>query len=896
MNFALAIYRWLARAFPHEFKVTYGADVIRLGEDIVEDISKQHGVAGLMRLVADIAVRVPMEYLSEVRRDLIYAFRTLAKSRGFTAVGIISLGLGIGVTAVAASELLNLILRDSPGVQDADKLVMVQGVSYPYFEHYRDQHDLFAGGAAFAPTVPFNVSLEGASTLKAERIFGHLVSPEYFSVLGVTAARGRVFSPDLDKPGNTPVVFLSHRFWHDRMNSDPDAVGRTLRVNGQTATIVGIGPQDFVGAMPFIPAEIFVPTTVPPAMAPELAGDVIHKREAKAFAVLLRLAPGVTFKSAEAGMDTIARHLDEETLDPTRNAKGRRVTLLPGGKFLPIPRPMIPMVVSLMATLNGLILAIACMNLANMQLARATARRREVAIRLSVGASRFRLIRQLLTESVLLALAGGAFGVLFSFWAASAMLRIKLPFGFPVSFDLTPDWRVIALTFCISLVAGVGFGLAPALATTKADLASTLKEGSLSAMKSHRRFGMRNLLMVFQVAGSLTLLLIAGFLIIGFQHTSKIDIAFDSNTMYLMSLDPVRDGYTAEKAAALFDGLADRLKNAPGIRSAVLTEAVPFQPLAAVRTMSIPGDAGAPDRVVNGVAKNIVGAGYFDALSVTLLEGREFDQRDQRLEPSKVKALPVVINQSAARAFFGNSDPLGRRIADVSSSFEVVGVTPDLSAPMSQVDVGQTAGAVVPVMYAPLTRSDFAHPPVNGMTVMIRSSTGGDAMQSVRRELAAIDPNLVPFNVLTLSQQVDQLNSYMRLTTMIYGAIGSFGLILAAIGLAGVTAYSVARRRKEIGIRIALGARKGQVLRLVMQEGGTLVVIGSLLGLANAFALSKALSALTTMMGPGFMEGRHDPRLIVGAPLLLASLAMLACYLPARKSTQIDPLRALREE
>ena len=895
MNLALRIYRWLAHAFPHEFKVMYGADVIQLGEDIVEDISKQHGVTGLFSLIADIAVRVPMEYLSEMRRDLIYAVRTLAKSRGFTAVGIISLGLGIGVTAVSASELMNFILRDSPGARDPDELIMVQGTSYPYFEHYRDQHDLFASGAAFDPAVPFNVSLEGSSSLKADRIFGHLVSPEYFSVLGVAAARGRVFSPDVDKEGNAPVVFLSDRFWHDRMDSDPNAIGKTLRVNGQTATIVGIGPKDFVGAIPFIPAEIFVPTTVPPAMAPELAGDVIHKRDAKAFAVLLRMAPGTTLKSAEAGLDTIARHLDEESLDPARNAKGRRITVLPGGKFLPIPRSMIPVMIAFMSMLNGLIVAIACMNLANMQLARATARRREVAIRLSVGASRFRLIRQLLTESVLLAMAGGLFGILFAFWAASAMRHFKLPIGFPVSIDLTPDWRVIVLTFGISLLAGVGFGLAPALATTKTDLASTLKEGALGQVRGHRRFGMRNLLMVFQVGGSLTLLLLAGFLIIGFQKTSKIDIAFDSNTMYLMSLDPVRDGYTADKAANLFDGLSDRLKNAPGIRSAVLTQAIPFQPLAAVLTMSTPADPGSPDRVVNGIAKNIVGAGYFDSLSVTMLEGREFDLRDQRLEIGKVKALPAVINQSATRAFFGNDDPIGRRIVEASKSYEVVGVVPDLSAPMSQAAMGQAA-SVVPVVYLPLTKSDLAHPPVNGMTVMIRSSTGNDAMQSVRRELAAIDPNLAPFNILTLAEQVDQLNSYMRINTVIYGAIGSFGLILAAIGLAGVTAYSVARRRKEIGIRMALGARKGQVLRLVMQEGGALVVIGCFLGLAGGFAMSKALGAFSSMMGPAFAAGGRDPRLVIGAPLLLASLAMLACYLPARKSTQIDPLKALREE
>src|SRR5579863_3467867 len=254
MRFTQRLYAALAQAFPHEFKLLYGADMVQLGEDIVQDIAKENGISGLLRLVADLAFRIPIEYLSEMRRDLIYALRTLAKSRGFAAVGILSLGLGIGVAAVSVSEILNLILRDAPGVRAPDRLMMVNNVSYPYTEHYRDQHDLFAGVAAFQTAVPYNVSLGDQADAKAERVFGHLVSPEYFPVIGLTAARGRVFSPDVDRPGSAPLVFISDRFWRERLNSDPHVVGRTIRVNGQTATIVGVGPKDFLGAMPFIPA------------------------------------------------------------------------------------------------------------------------------------------------------------------------------------------------------------------------------------------------------------------------------------------------------------------------------------------------------------------------------------------------------------------------------------------------------------------------------------------------------------------------------------------------------------------------------------------------------------------------------------------------------------------
>ncbi len=893
MKLALALYRFLARAFPHEFKLVYGADVIQLGEDIVEDIATRNGAAGLARLVADIAIRVPAEYLTEMRRDLVYALRTLSKSRGFAAVGIISLALGIGIAAVSVSETLNLLLRDAPGARDPDRLVMVSGVSYPYFEHYRDQHDLFSAGAAMQPGVPFNLALDAG---KAERISGQLVSPEYFSTMGVTAARGRVFSPEIDKPGNSPVVFLTDRFWREHLDSDSNAIGRIIHVNGQPATIVGIGPKDFAGAMPFIVADIFVPTTSPPSMAPELSGDVLHKQDAKEFVALLRLAPGVSFKSAEAGLDTLARHLDEQTLDPARNAKGRRVTLLPGGTMLPIPRDLLPAVFSFMVLLDGLIVAIACMNLANMQLARAAGRRKEVAIRLSVGASRFRLIRQLLAESVLLAMTGGAAGMLLAVWFTRLMRTMRLPVAVSINFDITPDWRVVLIVFGISLVAGIGFGLAPALAATKTDLASTLKEGMVGQMRGYRRFGFRNILMVWQVAGSLTLLLIAGFLVLGFTTVNSIDVPFDPSTMYLLSLDPVRDGYTAEKAENLFNNLPEHLKRAPGVREIALANSAPFGAQAAVSTLTAPGEPGQQNRVVSGLAKSTIGANYFAALSTPLLEGREFVERDQHIVPSPGKSLPVVINAAAAHAFFGSAEPLGRRILDGSKSYDVVGVVKDLSAPMSQTAVGQGATAKIPVVYLPLTSDDFAHPPAGGMTVMIRGDRGADTMQGVRKELAEMDPNLAVFDVRTLAQQVNDTMSYLRLATFIYGGIGMFGLILAAIGLAGVTAYSVARRRKEIGIRMALGAQKGQVLLLMLREGGALVLVGSVLGLLCAWAFSRALSAFNNMLGSSFQASQHDPRLLIGAPLLLAGLAMLACYVPARRSTKIDPLNALREE
>ncbi len=904
MNFALRIYRRLAEAFPHEFKLVYGMDVIQLGEDVVEEIAKEHGVAGLIRLIADIAVRVPIEYLSEMRRDMAYAIRALIKSPGFALVGIISLGLGMGVTTSVFSTLRSMIFRDLPGVPNPDELVIsANPVSNYYVEQFREQRGLLAGVAAFQNGVPFNVGFEDSASAKPERIFGHLVSPEYFSVLGVGAQRGRVLSAGVDKPGDAPVVVISDRFWRNRLNSAPDAVGRTLRLNGQTATIVGITPKDFNGAMPMVPAELFVPTTVPSALAPELADDVLHKRDAKVFVPLMRMAPGMASESVEVGLDTITRHLDDETVSAAGNAasssnasktdKTRRVTLLPGGTTIPVPRAMRPVLLGFYAVLIGLILTIACMNLANMLLARGAARRKELAIRLAVGASRFRLVRQMMSEGILMAFLGGAAGLALASWISHLSSQMKLPLSVPIELDYSLDWTALLFTFALAIVCGVGFSLAPALQATNQDVAPTLKEGAGVQLRSYRLFGMRNLLVLGQITGSLMLLLISGFLVLGFIRTGSAQTAFDPNKMYLLSMDPVRDGYSAEKAQALFEKLPERLKQLGAVRNVALAQQPPFSILGGSASLTMTPDSSGSSNTLKSVARDKIGAGYFAALSEPPIQGREFDERDQRVDTraggGKGVALPVLLNESAAHGLFGNADPVGQRITEDAQSYEVVGLVRDLKS-------GFITGQSSAVMYLPLTRRDFAQPPAGGMTIMVRSDAGVDALSGIRHEIASIDPNLAVFNVRTLGEYLDMSKAYMRIAMNMYGGIGVFGLVLAAIGLAGVTAYAVARRRKEIGIRMALGSSKGQVLLLVLREGIVLVAAGTVLGFLGAIATSKGLSALTSIFGDAFQVGTNDPRLLIGAPLLLAGLAMLACYIPARRSAKIDPLKALREE
>jgi putative ABC transport system permease protein len=890
MNIAWRIYRWLARAFPHEFKMAYGADVMQLGEDVVADIAKRHGIAGLLPLIADIAIRVPLEYLNEIRTDMRYAWRALIKSPGFTLVGIISMGIGIGLTTNVFNSRWQFLFRELP-VANAKHLVMPEKpVSYYYIEQFRDQKNMFAGIAAFQNGVPFNVTFQGDVNAKPQRVFGQLVSADYFSVLGVQPQRGRLLSPELDKSGDAPVVVISDRFWRNRLNSSPDAVGQTLRLNGQEATIVGITPKNFNGAFSINPAGLFVPITVPAALAPELANDVLHQRNAREFMALMCLAPGVTVESAEAALDSITRRLDEQDPSaPLRVDKGRRVTLLLAGNMIPLPRNLKAMVIGFFAVLMGLIMTIACMNLANMLLARGANRRKELAIRLAVGASRFRLVRQMMSEGILLSLLGGVAG--FGLAYGLFMLRSKFsePTVLPIEPEPTPDWHAAIFVFAIAVVCGIGFSLLPALRATKADVTPALKEGSALQLPGYRRFGLRNLLMVAQITGSLMLLLITGFLVMGISQTSTIQTKFDPRTMYLLSIDPARDGYTAEKSQALFEKLPGQLKTIGAVHSVALAAQAPYSieddEDGAIQ-FTAEGAPGASPVQISAIEET-VGAGYFAALSEPVLAGREFVELDQRAQPDGSKTLPIMLNESAANGFFGNRNAIGQHVRDHKQSYEVVGVVHDLK---------NGVGVGLSIIYLPLTRRNFARPPADGMTIMVRSNAGTDVLSDIRRQMAAIDPTLNILNVSTLGDFLATSRAAQRFSVNTYGGIGLFGLVLAAIGLAGVTAYAVAQRRREIGIRMALGARKAQVLRLVLREGAALVSAGTVLGFLGAFALAKMLSALTNAFVDALKVGTNDPRLLLGAPLLLAALALLACYIPARRAAKIDPLKALREE
>lgn len=895
MDIAWPIYRRLAAAFPHEFKLAFGDEMMQAGEDAITDIAKRHGALGLVRLIADLLLRLPIEYLNEMRRDLPYAARTLMKSRGYAVVGIVSMGLGIGLTTNIYNSAWAVLTRTLPGVTGAEQLMTAQNpASYPYFEHYREQKNLFAGVAAVMNPVEFSVDLERRNS-KPERVYGQLVSPDYFSVLGMDAQRGRLLSADLDKTDTAPSVVISDRYWRSRLNEDPNAIGQTIHLNGQSATIVGITPRKFDGALTANPAELFVPTTAPATLAPELRNDVLHNRSAKEFQLLLRLSPGITIDSAEAALDGVTRRLDkDDPLALPQQDKAKRVVLLAAGTRVPIPGELRPKVLGFYIALMAIITAIACLNLATMVLARAANRRKELAIRLGVGASRFRLIRQMITEGILLSLFGGGagFAMAYGLWAVTAHTR--LPAGSPISPDTALDWHTAIFAFVLAIVCGIGFSILPALQATKTDIAPALKDGAALQLSGHRRFGLRNLAMGAQVAGSLLLLLVTGFLVLGIMNGNSIHTNFNQKTMVFLFVDPVRDGYTPDKAQAFFEKLPERLRSAAAVTSFALAAQPPYLPGDDPNFHLTVDNPRASSPVQKQVLKQTIGVGYFDVLGEPILAGREFDEHDQRVDAdaiigsgASVPVLPLVLNEKAASSLFGKDNPIGKHLRGDRSTYEVVGLVPNMK---------DASGETQAIAYGPLTRHDFVQPPGGGITIVARGHSAVDALGGVRSVVASMDPNLTLFNVQTLSEYLELIRSAMRSALRTFGGIGVFGLLLSAIGLAGVTGCAVAQRRKEIGIRMALGAPHSQVLGLVLREGATLIAVGMVIGFLGAVAVAKALTAITTAFSDAFTVGVDDPRLLIGAPLLLAALALLACYIPARRAAKIDPLEALRQE
>ena len=806
--------------------------------------------------------------------DIRYGLRNFVKRPGFTAIAIITLALGIGANTAIFSLVNTVLLRPLP-VPHPEELTEVYGTfhngadytiqSYLNYKDYRDRNDVFSGLMAYR-FAPMSISHESRN----ERIWGYLVSGNYFDVLGVQPFLGRYFTPEEDRtPGAYPLAVISYGCWQKRFASDRGIVGRALSLNGRTFTVIGVAPQGFNGTEVAYRPEIFVPMAMAHEVEP--GSNWLESRDSDNLFAVGRLKPGVTTAQAEKALAAITLQLAKEY--PHEN-EGRGVRLLTPGLFIPDIRNSVISFSSVLMGVVGLVLLLACVNLANLLLARATERRKELAIRLAMGASRARIVRQLVTESVMLSLAGGLGGVLLAAWINQLVTSIKLPTDIALIFDLRLDWRVLAFALVVSLATGVIFSLLPALQSSNPELVPALKDDS--SLSGFRRSRLRNSLVVVQVAVSLVLLVCAGLVVRSLQVAQKTRPGFTPENAVALSFDLGLQGYTEEKGRAFQRQLIERTQTIPGVRSVALTSTVPLTLDYSYTSIYVEGQAITSTSELPVAVPNVISPNYFRTMEIPL-RGRDFTERDDK-EESRV----AIINETFARRFFPGREAIGRRFnfdGPDKPYWEVIGVAAD--GKYNSLSEDPKAA-----FYRPLLR-DYS---TNATLVARTAGDSNSALAALRGELLRMDSALPLYNVQTLSEHMNVPLFPFRMAATVLGSFGVLAIVLAAIGIYGVMSYVVASRTREIGVRIAVGAGKRDVLILIIKQGMTLAIIGLGSGLLIAFGVAQLMAKLLFGVSP------VDLVTFAGVTLLLGLVAVVACYIPARRAMKVDPLVALRYE
>jgi predicted permease len=838
--------------------------------------------------------RSSLSTVDSTLQDLRYGLRMLWKDKGFTAVALFSLALGIGANA-AIFSLVDAVLIKTLPVKNPERLFSLErgdlppGRSRPafsraFFEKAGMQHELLAGVCTFATNPRVNIVLNGQPEIaSAQRVSGG-----FFAVLGVNALLGRTITEEDDKvPGAHPVVVISHHYWRQRFASDPAIIGKRISVNGYPFTIIGVTPPEFFGAIVGEAPDFWVPAMMTEQISPGYSIKDYFRNMAP---VLARLNPEVSEQQARTLLTGLLRQtaLDEvgieiELWSPERQQELRQqsIALIPanrGFEFFGFPtvRTQFSGALLILIVVVGLILLIACANVANLSLARATARRKEIAVRLALGAGRFRLIRQLLTESLLLASLGGALGLALAWWIIHFILALMASRRTPVSLYVTLDARALMFTAAASVLACILFGLAPAWRATAVDLTPALKDSSRSA-EGGARLGLGQSLVVLQVALSLSLLITAGLFVRSLGKLYALDAGFNKENVLLVSTDPRMIGYQGKQVAALYQRLLERFKMIPGVRTASLG-GVGLLGEGGGKIVTIPhaqgrpAPPGEPQRPFIGT----VTPEYFETVGLTILRGRSLTARDLDRGSSP---LAVIVNEAFARYYFGEADPIGQRFGynDAGDSHEIVGVVKDAK----QNSLREPAQ---PLWYS----AGFGQ---GATTFQLRTAADPTRiMAAVRQAAREIDGNMPLYNIKTLARQVDESLSQERLISTLSSFFGLLSLLLAAIGLYGILAYSVSRRTCEIGIRISLGAQPGAVLLMVLRQGLILTLLGIGIGLAASLGATRLLESQLFGITP------TDPVTFVVVPILLLTVALLAGLIPARQATNVDPLIAIRQE
>jgi predicted permease len=808
-------------------------------------------------------------------QDLRYGVKALLKTPLFTTIAIATVALGIGANTAIFSIVNAVLLRPLP-YKDPGRLVSlfeqsengeVNGVSLPNFLDWRDQNQVFEQMAAYRWQAFNLTSIEDPQLLD-----GWYVSSDFFPVLGVNPILGRTFLPEEEKADGTRVVLLSYRLWQRQFGGDPNLIGQTVTINAQDYTVVGIIPHDFrlygsTGDGPMRPIDLWMPVSL-------WAYDMMY-RGFPSTSVIARLKAGISLEQARANMATIARQLEQQ-YPKTNTGVGVRVVSLHEA----VAKDTRPALLVLLGAV-GFVLLLACANVTNLLLARAAARHREVAIRAALGASRLRIIRQLLTESLLLAMTGGVFGLLLAFWGVHFLSGI-LPKNMPRIEEVCVDGRVLGFTLFCSVLTGVVFGLAPALQSSKINLAVALKEGARNVTPGKGRSRLRSVLVATEVAVSVVLLIGAGLMIKSFLRLRATDLGFNAKNVLMMNFSLSITQYrTHAKRSAFYQQMLSRIEVLPGVQAA-----------GAASPPALPGGGWETPIVVEGrpltstedasTEYSLISYDYFRVLGIPLLKGRYFTERDVEGAP----LVAIIDDNLEHRLFTPEEDPIGTRL-------KLLDLT-DMHTPVSATIVGvvrhvndyEINADSKTEMYVP-----FVQAPMYKFTLVVRTGSNPLSLaDAVRREVLQVDRGQPAYNIRTMEQEADQAMAPERLYVLLFGFFAVAALVLAAAGIYAVIAYSVSQCTHEIGIRMALGAQKMDVLRLVIRQGMSLTLVGLVIGLGLAFALTRVLSSLLYKVSP------TDPFTHISIPLLLSAVALLACYIPARKATKVDPIVALRDE